>query len=103
METKLNRQQSSVKDINNSKDVLDSKFHGLKAVLEEISKKVVMTYDVSNNISNSANEAFNLSEKIKSGIKLVSDSLSHALNYSNVLYEQSKIINNIIKVIADIS
>ncbi|NOY09341.1 MAG: hypothetical protein GXP33_10935, partial [Spirochaetes bacterium] len=86
VKAKLSKQESSVKDINNSKDILDSRFHMLKDVLEEISKKVVMSYDVSNNISNSANEAFNLSEKIKSGIKLVSDSLNQALDYSNVLY-----------------
>ena len=68
-----------------------------------IKNNVIKTYEVSDNISKTATDAFNLSENVKSEIKVIVKILEDTQDYTIVLNEHSEQIGTILEIMSDIS
>jgi len=112
--TKLNSDISSISDTSCEKPVLDESsimcHKNCLDILDEIEKNSgeifkssKQAFDISDNLAGTAKEAFGLSEKVKSGIQLVVETLSETLKQTNDLYIQSHKITKILDLMGDIS
>jgi methyl-accepting chemotaxis protein len=82
---------------------LEQYFLKLKDDLSEIKENTAKVYSISDNITNSAETAMELSKNVKEGIITVTKSLTESLIHSEKLFAQSKKIGEILELISDIA
>lgn len=75
----------------------------LKGDSRFIQENVKRAFDISDNLANTAQEAFELSEKVQKGVKIVTSALSDSMSHVSTLYEQSQKISKILSLMSDIS
>jgi len=75
----------------------------LKNNADFINENVVRAFEISDNLANTAKEAFELSEHVQSGVKVVTDALSSSMENTEELFHQSKKITKILEIMSDIS
>jgi methyl-accepting chemotaxis protein len=68
-----------------------------------ISENIRKAFDIADNLSNSAKAAFEVSEKVQKGVKLVTSALEDTLRCATVLFEQSQQISGILELLSEIS
>ncbi len=68
-----------------------------------IYENVLRTFEISDNLANTAKEAFELSEKVQSGVKVVTESLNESQKLAETLFAQSRKISKIVTIMSDIS
>lgn len=68
-----------------------------------IYENVIRTFEISDNLANTAKEAFELSEKVQSGVKIVTESLNESQRLAEALFSQSRKISKIVTIMSDIS
>lgn len=68
-----------------------------------IYENVIRTFEISDNLANTAKEAFELSEKVQSGVKIVTESLNESQKLAEALFAQSRKISKIVTIMSDIS
>lgn len=68
-----------------------------------IFENVGRTFDISDNLANTAKQAFEMSEKVQSGVGIVTGALTESLKNTGLLFEQSKKISMILDLMSDIS
>lgn len=82
---------------------VEQDFSNLKSNAEFINENVVRAFEISDNLANTAKEAFELSENVQKGVKIVTDALSSSLQNTEELFTQSKKITKILEIMSDIS
>ncbi len=75
----------------------------LKASSDFISENIMRAFEISDNLANTAKTAFELSESVQKGVKIVTSALSQSLSQTAILFEQSKQISKIIEIMSEIS
>jgi hypothetical protein len=75
----------------------------LKVSADFIRENVQRTFEISDNLAGTAQQAFTLSEKVQNGVKVVTDALAESMRQSQVLFDQSKRIVMILEMMSDVS
>ncbi|RPJ06407.1 MAG: hypothetical protein EHM28_10140, partial [Spirochaetaceae bacterium] len=68
-----------------------------------ITESTKKAFDIADNLSLSAKNAFMVSENVQTGIKAVTEALKDALAYATQLFEKSQTIHGIIEMLSDIA
>ena len=84
-------------------NTIDARLAEFDSVTRTISDNVLKTFNISDNLSSSAKQAFELSEKVRSGIESVTASLTDSIKDSQALFEQSRMIQRIVDLMGDVS
>lgn len=74
-----------------------------KAGSDFIRDNVERSFEISDNLANSAKQAFELSEQVQKGVMVVTNALAESLKQTMVLFEYSKKIAMIIEIMSEIS
>ncbi|NNM67340.1 MAG: hypothetical protein HKM06_04955 [Spirochaetales bacterium] len=75
----------------------------LKVSADFIRENVQRTFEISDNLAGTAQQAFTLSEKVQNGVTVVTDALAESMRQSQVLFDQSKRIVMILEMMSDVS
>ncbi|GEM_PF-1652895 len=101
--------RNAVLDLSNDvqeKALTKDSFQGIHDFVESsqfINENVYRAYEISDNLANTAKQAFELSENVQTGVKIVTESLSESLKFTELLFSQSKKISKILTIMSDIS
>ncbi|MBN1413444.1 MAG: hypothetical protein JW969_21555 [Spirochaetales bacterium] len=105
--------QGTLSDINTRLETLDlegitdekikSQISSTESNFSMISNNIKKAFNISDNLANSAEKAFKSSESVQGKIKLVTDALGEALDFSNHLFDQSKKIGKILEIMSEIA
>jgi hypothetical protein len=95
--------QTALSHSSESNTEMSQDLGNLKANAEFINENVVRAFEIADNLANTAKEAFELSENVQSGVKIVTDSLGASLQNTEELFTQSKKITRILEIMSDIS
>jgi methyl-accepting chemotaxis protein len=82
---------------------LENFFNEQKEGTRFIYENVIRTFEISDNLANTAKEAFELSERVQKGVKVVTDSLNQSQQLAELLFSQSRKISKILTIMSDIS
>ncbi len=105
LDTIISKEKNNINE-NNVSELSEKSLSILESILknsESLHKNVSKSHEISDNLSKSAKEAFDLSDKVQSGIKIITKNLNDTLNYTTVLNEQSLKISRILEIMSDIS
>ncbi|GAB6088532.1 methyl-accepting chemotaxis protein [Spirochaeta dissipatitropha] len=86
-----------------TEDELRPRLGNLKKDTQQILQNVNRSYDISDNLSKTASNAFSLAAKVQKGIENINQSLQQSLQNTAFLEEQSKKISRILDLMSDIS
>jgi len=75
----------------------------LQSGTDFVKENVLRSYEISDNLANSAKEAFDLAEKVQSGIMIVTTALTESLHQTEVLYQHSQRIAKILNLLSEVS
>jgi methyl-accepting chemotaxis protein len=95
--------QTALSHSSESNTEMSQDLGNLKANAEFINENVVRAFEIADNLANTAKEAFELSENVQSGVKIVTDALGASLQNTEELFTQSKKITRILEIMSDIS
>ncbi|MEI8093304.1 MAG: methyl-accepting chemotaxis protein [Spirochaetales bacterium] len=82
---------------------LSGKLVEIQEGVDFVRENVVRGYEISDNLANSAKQAFDLSEKVQGGLRIVTGALSESLGQTKVLYEHSLRIAKILGLMSEVS
>lgn len=86
-----------------TEDELRPRLGNLKKDTQMILQNVNRSYDISDNLSKTASNAFSLAAKVQKGIENINQSLQQSLQNTVFLEDQSKKISRILDLMSDIS
>jgi methyl-accepting chemotaxis protein len=95
--------QTALSHSSESNTEMSQDLANLKTNAEFINENVVRAFEIADNLANTAKEAFELSENVQSGVKIVTDALGVSLQNTEELFSQSKKITRILEIMSDIS